>query len=91
MTIELSPRFRRTARRYKGRELAQIQAAMDAILAGFGQPHAHAGLGIRKLRGRWFECRAGLDVRLLFFAEKSRLTFHLAGDHHDVKRFLRAV
>jgi hypothetical protein len=76
--IELSPRFRRTARRYRDADLDRIQATLDAILEGFGLPHAHAGLGVRKLRGGWFECRAGRDIRLVFLAEKDTLTFHLA-------------
>lgn len=91
MKIELSSRFRRTARRYRGADLDRIQAALDAILAGFGQPHAHAGLGVRKLRGHWFECRAGLDIRLVFLAAADTLTFHLAGNHEDVKKFLRGL
>ncbi len=91
MKIDFSSRFRRTARRYRGADLDRIQAALDAILEGFGQPHAHAGLGVRKLWGDWFECRAGLDIRLVFRAEKNHLTFHLAGSHDDVKKFLRGL
>src|SRR5437764_12355195 len=34
----------------------------------FGNPHAHSGLGMRKLRADLFECRAGLVLRILFRA-----------------------
>ena len=72
-------------------ELNTVERALDEIVAGFGRPHAHAGLGIRKLGRHWFECRAGLDLRLVFLAGKNRLTFHLAGNHDAVQAFLRGL
>lgn len=91
MKIDFSPLFRRTARRYHGADLDQIQDVLNAIQNGFGKPHTHAGLGIRKMRDNWFECRAGLEIRLVFWAGKGHLIFHLAGDHSEVKRFFRSL
>ncbi len=91
MRIELTGRFRRGLRRLDGAGVDAAQGALDEVLAGFGRPHAHTGLGIRKLKGHWFECRAGLDLRLVFLAGQGVLTFHVIGNHDDVRRFLASV
>ena len=68
-------------------------AVFDCILTlprALGDPHAHAGLGIRKLHasGIW-EARLGLRLRLVFTLEPQLLTLVLVGTHEDVRRFLR--
>lgn len=83
--IETTRRFRTAI---KGHELA-VARALAEIRSGFGHPHRHAGLGIRKLGKNLFECRAGLSFRLLFSARKGLLTFDFAGDHAGVQRYLR--
>ncbi len=90
MRVELRPRFVRQVRRLSRQQQEAVQESLDAVIDGFGQPHLHAGLGIRKLRGRWFECRAGLEMRLVFLAQSGVLAFHLAGNHDDVRRFLKS-
>jgi hypothetical protein len=83
--IETTRRFRAAI---KGHEAAVVRALAE-MQAGFGQPHRHAGLGIRKLGAHLFECRAGLKLRLIFIARKGVLTFDFAGDHQDVQNYLR--
>ena len=50
----------------RNRAGAKSGRAIDAVRDGFGKPHFHSGLGIRRLRRNCFECRAGLDLRLAF-------------------------
>ena len=57
----------------------------------FGQPHVHSGLGIRRLKRDYFECRVGRDVRVVFRLQGSSLKMALIGDHDDVQRFLKGV
>jgi hypothetical protein len=57
----------------------------------FGHPHTHRGLGIRKLTGNYFEVRAGLDVRLVFQNRAESLLFLMAGNHGEVRKFLRGL
>jgi len=83
--IETTQRFRSTV---KGREAA-VARVLAEIQSGFGHPHRHAGLGIRKLGPNLFECRAGLKLRLIFVARKGVLTFDFAGDHQEVRDYLR--
>jgi hypothetical protein len=63
---------------------------IDDALVSWGHPHIHSGIGLRKLRGNFFECRSGLQTRLLFEPlNDSFLYFHLMGSHDDIRRFLK--
>lgn len=46
------------------------------------------GLGLKKLRKNFWEIRATLHVRILFQIEQNILTFILAGNHDDIRRFI---
>jgi mRNA-degrading endonuclease YafQ of YafQ-DinJ toxin-antitoxin module len=83
--IQATPRFLKSippARR------AEVLAAMKEAAAVFGQPHLHAGLGLRRIVP-FMECRCGLDLRLIFQRERDALVFHLCGTHDEVKAFLK--
>jgi len=87
ISVELSKRFKKIVRD-AGRE-DEVSAALKLVIAGFGNPHAHSGLSIRKLGKRIYECRTGLAWRLVFEAQKGVLTFDFAGDHDEVQNYLR--
>jgi mRNA-degrading endonuclease YafQ of YafQ-DinJ toxin-antitoxin module len=65
---------------------------MLALPRALGGPHAHAGLGIRKLHasGIW-EARVGLGLRLVFGLDPDRLTLVRVGRHDEIRRFLRQI
>ena len=67
---------------------AEILAVMKAAGEAYGQPHLHAGVGLRRIRP-FMECRCGLDLRLVFQREKDALVFHLCGTHDEVGAFLK--
>lgn len=87
ISVELSKRFKKIVRA-AGRE-EEVSATLRLVLEGFGRPHVHSGLGIRKLSGRLYECRTGLAWRLIFEARTGVLTFDFAGDHDEVQNYLR--
>jgi mRNA-degrading endonuclease YafQ of YafQ-DinJ toxin-antitoxin module len=87
ISIELSKRFKKIVRE-AGRE-EEVSATLKLVLEGFGRPHAHTGLGIRKLGKHLYECRTGLAWRLIFAAQKGVLIFDFAGDHDEVQNHLR--
>ena len=66
----------------------EVFAVMDAALHSFGQPHLHAGIGLRRIPP-FMECRCGLDLRLVFQREGDALVFHLCGSHSEVQTFLK--
>jgi hypothetical protein len=73
ISVKLSGRFKKIVRA-AGRE-REVSETLKLVLEGFGKPHVHTGLSIRKLGRRIYECRTGLAWRLIFVAEKGLLTF----------------
>lgn len=63
--------------------------ALCGLVAAFGQPHAHQGIGIRKLGGNLFECRAGLARRFVFLNKPEALFVFFIGNHDEVRALLK--
>ena len=91
LRIELSAEFRKAIRALSKGQRRHVGQVLNGIQAGFGQPHSHSGLGIRRLRKNYFECRAGLKLRLVFRGERGVLTFTAAGDHDEIHRLLKSL
>lgn len=87
--IELSPAFREAVRALPKPRRLEIGKVITAVRDGFGAPHLHSGLGIRRLRETLFECRAGLKLRLLFHSERGVLTFTGLGTHDEIRKLLK--
>ena len=82
-------RFDRSLRTLTDAEYERVINALEVLTTAFGDVHSHAGLGIRKLRRRLFECRAGLDLRILFKLEGGTRELILAGSHDHIRRYLK--
>jgi mRNA-degrading endonuclease YafQ of YafQ-DinJ toxin-antitoxin module len=91
LQIDLLESFRRDVRKLPKPRRREVARAIDAVREGFGQPHFHSGLGIRRLRRNYFECRAGLDIRLVFRAERGCLKFFAAGDHDAIRKLVKGL
>ena len=87
ISVELTKRFKKIVRE-AGRE-SEVSATLKLVIEGFGNPHAHTGLSIRKLGPHLYECRTVLAWRLVFVANKGVLTFDFAGNHDEVQNYLR--
>ena len=87
ISIELTKRFRKLVRE-AGRE-EEVLTALKLVREGFGNPHLHSGLSIRRIGKVLYECRTALAWRLIFQAQKGTLTFDFAGDHDEVQQYLR--
>jgi hypothetical protein len=85
MRLLATPRFLKSIPATK-RE--QVFSAMKAAGVAYGQPHLHAGLGLRGIQP-FMECRCGLDLRLVFQREGAALVFHLCGTRDEVESFLK--
>ena len=89
MQIDLSDSFRRIVRKFPKTRRREVARTIDALRDAFGSPHVHSGTGIRRLHKHYFECRVGLDLRLVFRAEAGRLMFVAAGDHDKIRKLLK--
>jgi hypothetical protein len=70
-------------------EKAGCLLALCDLVEGFGRPHVHAGLGIRKLGSRLFECRGSLGLRFVFQGRTDDLFVAFLGSHDEVRTLLR--
>ncbi len=70
-------------------ELQAVERSCRLAEEAFGRPHKHAGAGLRRLGRNQFECRVGLNRRLVFSREGDTLVFHFAGNHDEVQAYLR--
>lgn len=89
LRIELSPPLRLAIRALPKSRRAEIGQVITAVRDGFGAPHLHAGIGIRRLRESVFECRVGLKLRLIFESEPGLLTFTALGTHDEIRKLLK--
>jgi hypothetical protein len=64
--------------------------ALCELTESFGRPHAHSGLGIRKLGNKLFECRASLALRFVFQDRSTDLFVSFLGNHDEIKAMLRS-
>lgn len=73
-------------------ERREIGEAMNLVLTGWGQPHIHSGISIRRLTKTIYECRVGLDDRLafVFIATPPELEFFFLGSHDEIQKLIRA-
>jgi mRNA-degrading endonuclease RelE of RelBE toxin-antitoxin system len=91
LRIDLSPAFRQAVRALPKARRSEIGRAIKIVRDTFGNPHPHAGIGIRRLRDSVFECRVGLKTRLVFEAEHRTLTFTAFGDHDEVRKLMKKL
>jgi mRNA-degrading endonuclease RelE of RelBE toxin-antitoxin system len=90
LRVELTPELKASIRRLPKSQRKQIGEVITAVRDGFGAPHLHSGLGIRRLRGSLFECRVGLKLRLVFDAEPGALSFTDIGTHDQIRKIIRS-
>ncbi len=90
MRLDLHPRFRKRVKKLSTADRDEVAKSLRALTDGFGHPHLHSGLGIRRLRKDLFECCAGLHWRIVFFAEKGLLTAYEVMTHEEIKAWLRS-
>jgi mRNA-degrading endonuclease RelE of RelBE toxin-antitoxin system len=87
--VDLHPKFLLRLHKLSTSDVAAVEAALIQLRNGFGQPHLHGGLGLRRLRRNLFECRAGLELRILFWVKAGTVTVFEVLTHDEVRAFLR--
>ena len=90
MKVEISPDLLQKIRKLSKVKRAGIGAAIESARQVWGRPHEHSGIGIRNLGSGLYECRSGLDQRLVFQSFDGLLYFHFLGNHDEVRSFLRS-
>lgn len=87
--LSIAPDVFKRLKGLTGAERAECLLALYELAESFGRPHVHRGLGIRKLGGRLFECRASLGLRFIFQDRPDDLFVSFLGSHDEVRALLR--
>ena len=87
--VLLTPRIRKTAEKLPAEVREKASAAIAEVAAAFGNPHAHRGLGLRKIARRSYEIRVHLQWRIVLLHVGETLTAYDVMTHDEVALWLR--
>jgi hypothetical protein len=87
--LTIDPAVVRRLRELPKNERVECLLAICDLVDAFGQPHAHSGLGIRKLGGKLFECRGNGNLRFIFQDRGEELYVSFLGNHDEIRALLR--
>jgi hypothetical protein len=82
------PSFNRAFGKLSPQQQARVDDAIRRLEESFGRPHLHGGIGLRPF-GKYFEFRAGLDLRILFIPFEGDLVMVTVGNHDQIRAFIR--
>jgi hypothetical protein len=86
--IYYQPGFARRYQKLSPHQRSRVDYALRRFQDAFGNPHLHAGIGLRPF-GRYLEFRAGLDLRILVLAEQGDLFLVCVGSHDEIRAYVR--
>ena len=90
MRFEFKPSFERSIKSLPQSERTDVKdAALKLIDVLSKDRQIHQGLGLKRLTRDFWEARKGIKARILFRWTGDLIEFVLAGNHDDVKRFLK--
>ena len=90
MKFEFKPSFDRSVKSFHDSEKEGIKALAIQLIEMLSRDREiHKGIGLKRLRGSFWEVHKGLKIRILFRWDGELVEFVLAGNHDDVRRFLR--
>jgi hypothetical protein len=89
-SLSIDPAVFRRLRDLPKNERVECLLALCDLTEGFGRPHLHSGLGIRKLGGKLFECRGNLTLRFIFQDRPTDLFVSFLGNHDEIRALLRS-
>ena len=92
MRFEFKPSFDRSVKEFHHEEKEEVKRVAIQVLDILSRDRIiHKGIGLKRLKGNFWEVRKGLKTRILFRWKGDLVEFILAGDHNDIKRFLKNV
>lgn len=92
MRFEFKPSFDKSVKLFCDREKEEIKkVALQTIDILSHDRLTHKGIGLKRLKGDFWEIRKGLKARILFKWTGDLIEFILSGDHDDIRRYLRKI
>ncbi len=92
MRFEFKSSFERSLKSFPSAEKTDIKEAAGQLMDVLSKDRQiHQGLGLKRLMGDFWEVRKGIKARIVFRWKSDLIEFVLAGNHDDVKRFLKNI
>jgi mRNA-degrading endonuclease RelE of RelBE toxin-antitoxin system len=92
MRFEFKSSFDRSIKSLRGKEKEDVKAIAIQVVDMLSRDRViHKGIGLKRLKGDYWEIRKGLKARILFRWEGDLVEFILAGDHDDIHRCLKNI
>ena len=92
MRFEFKPSFERSIKALDPIDKEEIKSITLNLIDILSQDRPlYQGMGLKRLQGLYWEVRKGIKTRILFRWKKDLVEFILAGNHDDIKRFLRSI
>ena len=88
--LSIDPAVLQRLQKLSRNERIECLLALSELLDSFGRPHAHSGLGIRKLGKKLFECRGNVALRFIFQDRQDDLFVSFLGNHDEIKALLKS-
>ena len=91
MKLEFKPSFDRSVKTFSNDEKTEIKSLAIQLMDVLSRDtKLYKGIGLKRLKRNFWEVRKGLKTRILFRWDGELIEFILAGNHEDVKRFLKS-
>jgi len=90
MRFEFKPSFERSIKSFHLHEKDEVKETVGQLIDVLSKDRQiHQGLGLKRLMGDYWEVRKGIKARILFRWKGDLIELVLAGNHNDIKRFLK--
>ena len=90
MRIEFRKSFEKSLKKVNSKDRENVfevcQALLDVIEK---QEQPSQGIGLKKLEKNFWEIRVNIQIRIIFEWQQDLLKFILAGNHDEIKKFLK--
>lgn len=91
MRYNYKPSFSKTLKRLEPARKLKVKEAIKKLVIFFETGHHPQGLGLKKLRGRFWEIRVGLRLRVIFRLSNDLVELIIVGTHDEIKKYLKRI
>ena len=89
MKYEYKPSFDKTFRKMKSISKKKASSAISELIDFFETGKKPGGLGLKHLKDIFWEIRFNIRDRIIFSLENDTVSFIIAGNHNEIKIFLK--
>ncbi|HCJ66242.1 MAG TPA: hypothetical protein DHV62_02670 [Elusimicrobia bacterium] len=91
MRFEFKPSFDRSLKHLDSQRKDKIKEAVSKSIDFFETKIKPKGLGLKNLKGDYWEIRVTIKERVIFRFRGEVIEFIIAGTHDEIKKFLKRI